>query len=455
MAGLARGLSNTFFDTPITLGVTGLSRAGKTVFITSLVKNLLDGVRMPMLEGMRLGRVEAAYLQPQPNDTIPRFAYETHLAGLTGKRPAWPEGTKTISQLRLSLRVQPRGMRGLISGAGQVHIDIVDYPGEWLLDLPLMSQSFAEFSTHAFSLIEEDGRKDAAVAFLKALPKDDAPFDEAVATELAALYRAYLNELRKLGYVALAPGRFMMPGDLEGSPALSFTPLPAYLLDTPWGKEFKRRFGAYQSKVVKPFFREHFTKIDRQVVLIDGLEALSSGPRALEDLRSSMADILTCFKPGKNHIFSWLTGGRVEKILFAATKADHLHHKQHSALVGLLNGLLTQAKARAEFSGAQTLSMAIASLRASTEDEVTHGGETLPVVKGRMAGAKSEKIIYAGELPDDGGGLVAEAADKADAFEDHEFGTDRLAPPILSKTNAGLPHIRLDQAAQFLFGDKL
>ena len=338
MAGLS---PNTLFDSQITLGVTGLSRAGKTVFITSLVKNLLDGVRMPMLEGMRLGRVEATYLQPQPNDTVPRFAYETHLAGLMGKSPKWPEGTRTISQLRLSMRVQPRGFRGLLSGPRQLHIDIVDYPGEWLLDLPLMRQSFAEFSAQAFAHMEEDGRKEAAEPFLKFLPKPDAAFDEALATDMAAAYRAYLNRLRKLGYVTLAPGRFMMPGDLEGSPALSFTPLPEDLLTTPWGREFKRRFRAYQSKVVKPFFRDHFAKIDRQIVLVDGLEALSAGPRALEDLRGSMADILTCFKPGANNLFTWLTGTRVERILFAATKADHLHHKQHGALVGLLNGLLT------------------------------------------------------------------------------------------------------------------
>ena len=35
-------VSETFFEPVIRLGVTGLSRAGKTVFITSLVANLMD-----------------------------------------------------------------------------------------------------------------------------------------------------------------------------------------------------------------------------------------------------------------------------------------------------------------------------------------------------------------------------------------------------------------------------
>ncbi|MEO1780388.1 MAG: YcjX family protein, partial [Pseudomonadota bacterium] len=88
---LADGLLNTaqgIYDTgadivgtpTIRLGVTGLARSGKTVFITSLVANLLDRGRMPHLLAAAQGRVQAAYLQPQPNDTIPRFDYEAHKA---------------------------------------------------------------------------------------------------------------------------------------------------------------------------------------------------------------------------------------------------------------------------------------------------------------------------------------------------------------------------------------
>ena len=33
--------------------------------------------------------------------------------------------------------------------------------------------------------------------------------------------------------------------------------------------EFERRFDAYKREVVKPFFRDHFARIDRQVVLVE------------------------------------------------------------------------------------------------------------------------------------------------------------------------------------------
>src|SRR3979409_2173166 len=67
----------------VRLGVTGLSRAGKTVFITALVHALLRGGRFPVFEALANGRIAGARLEPQPNDTIARFDYENHLAVLT------------------------------------------------------------------------------------------------------------------------------------------------------------------------------------------------------------------------------------------------------------------------------------------------------------------------------------------------------------------------------------
>jgi hypothetical protein len=74
----------------------------------------------------------------------------------------------------------------------------------------------------------------------------------------------------------------------------------------------------------------------------------------------------------------------VERILFAATKADHLHHSQHGRLAALTEALLREARDRAEFAGAETAAMAIASLRTTVEDRVEHGGAALEVVRGRL-----------------------------------------------------------------------
>ena len=114
---MAEAMASPFRDPVIRLGVTGLSRAGKTVFITSLVANLMDRGRMPQLRAAAEGRILAAWLQPQPDDAVARFAYEEHLAALTAPEPHWPEGTRRVSQLRLSLRLAPEGAPGRAFGA--------------------------------------------------------------------------------------------------------------------------------------------------------------------------------------------------------------------------------------------------------------------------------------------------------------------------------------------------
>jgi predicted YcjX-like family ATPase len=78
---------------------------------------------------------------------------------------------------------------------------------------------------------------------------------------------------------------------------------------TSLGREMARRYEAYKSHVVKPLFRDHFARIDRQVVLVDALGAIHNGPRAVEDLRGAMSDILSAFRPGTNAFLSRLLLG--------------------------------------------------------------------------------------------------------------------------------------------------
>ncbi len=128
--GMRDTVNETLFEPVIRLGVTGLARSGKTVFITSLVANLQDRGRMSGLVAAQEGRIDAAFLQPQPDDTVPRFDYERHLGDLTARAPQWPDSTRSISELRLSLKVRPKGLLAGLQGPRTVHLDIVDYPGE-------------------------------------------------------------------------------------------------------------------------------------------------------------------------------------------------------------------------------------------------------------------------------------------------------------------------------------
>jgi predicted YcjX-like family ATPase len=451
-------LSAPFTEPVIRLGVTGLSRAGKTVFITCLVANLLNRGRMPQFHAAASGRIQTIYLQPQPDDTVPRFDYENHLAALTAKTPHWPDGTKRISELRLSMRVQPTGLLGSFQGPRTVHLDIVDYPGEWLLDLSLMDKDFATWSAEVLSRLA--GRP-AAADFATALDACDPAngFDEPQAQALSAAFTAHLNAAREAGFSDCTPGRFLLPGDLEGSPVLTFTPLPAVdraARKSLW-REFERRFESYKRNVVRPFFRDHFAKIDRQIVLVDVLGAIHSGPQAVEDMRRAMADILRAFRPGRNKFLTRLfQGRRIDKILFAATKADHLHHKQHPQLTAITQALLRDAQDRAEFFGATTQAMSIAALRTTVEETRIHNGADLGVVRGQLLSTNEQKAFYPGALPSDPTHLLGPARSGAEKWLDADYEVMNFAPtPLTLKPGDGPPHIRLDRAVQFLLGDKL
>ena len=443
------------FEPTVRLGVTGLARSGKTVFITSLVANLLDRGRMPQLVGAADGAIRSAWLQPQPNDTVPRFDFEGSLAALTGPDPHWPEPTSAVSELRLSLKVQPSGLLGAARGLRTVHLDIVDYPGEWLLDLTLLDRSYAEWSRETLEGIASRPEAEAFLSRLGALTPE-APFEEPEAKALAESYAHALRDMRASGLSNVTPGRFLMPGEMAGSPALTFAPLPDG--DAPrrsLRREFRRRYDAYVRRVAKPFFRDHFSRIDRQVVLVDVLGAIHSGPVSIEDLRRTLAGLLRAFRPGANAFLARLfLGRRIERILFAATKADHLHHHQHARLTALMEALVDEAKRRADFAGARTSAMSIASVRATTEQALDHKGATLDVVRGRLLDTGREAALHPGELPVDPAWLLDPARDGKDWLQD--YAVMRFAPaPMTLKQGEGPPHIRLDKAAEFLIGDYL
>ena len=445
------------------LGVTGLSRSGKTVFITALVHALLKDARMPVFEAHTQGRITRAYLEPQPDDDLPRFSYENHLAALTAEERHWPEGTKRISQLRLTLEYEPQSFFARNFGSGKLHIDIVDYPGEWLLDLPLINLTYQQWSHNTIAASRLAPRAAVArdwYAHLQKLDATDAA-NEIEVQKSAELFTSYLASCRKdeISLSTLPPGRFLLPGDLAGSPLLTFSPLDV-LPDTMFqsgslGALMQRRYDSYVSRVVKPFFFGHFARLDRQIVLVDVLTALNAGSKAVEDLQTALTDVMSSFRLGANNLATTLLGRKIEKILFAATKADQLHHTSHDRLEAILRLLVNDAATKAEFAGATFDVAALSAIRSTREASVNVKGEDLPCIAGipqngesigdTKFDGKSEAAIFPGDLP-----LDPQAA--LDGSLEGKLKFLRFRPPLLN--GATIPHIRLDRALEFLIGDR-
>ena len=176
-----------------------------------------------------------------------------------------------------------------------------------------------------------------------------------------------------------------------------------------------------------------------------------------EDEKHPLADVLDAFRPGRN---GWLTsilgGKRVEKILFAATKADHLHHHQHPALTGIMRAMLREALSRADFAGAQTAAISMASLRCTIEETVLREGVSLDAVRGRLLTNGKQAVMYPGQLPSDPTRLLSPAREGAEKWLDADYALMEFAPArVTLRPSEGPPHIRLDRAAEFLIGDRL
>src|SRR6266851_9734302 len=292
-------------EVSIRVAVTGLSRAGKTVFITSLIHNLLAlGQRRNTLPRLHTAfgvngtsRLREVRIAPEGAATIPLFDFAGKLADLAAARPSWPARTEDIAQIALELEIERVNPLAQKLGPWRLRLELLDYPGEWLLDLPLLQQSYGAWSEQTLSLIRRPPRLSVCAEFLKFLTTidPDAPADEALIHRGHTLYRTALHDCRaRLGLRYLQPGRFLCPGPRGEAPYLWFFPVDHAREHPSSGTQvglLKERFDAYKTNARSQFFDTHFADFDRQIVLVDVLSALHAGREAFEDTERAIAEI--------------------------------------------------------------------------------------------------------------------------------------------------------------------
>jgi hypothetical protein len=439
----------------IRLAVTGLSRAGKTVFLTSLVANLLaagQGARtLPALEAACGGRLRGARLVPAGTETTPRFDAAGHLAALAADPPRWPERTEDLSTLEIMLEVAPASILGqareVVTGTRRVTLELLDYPGEWLLDLPMLGGDFRTWSRETLARLSRGSRAEVAKPFLdfvNALPPD-APAEESIARHGFALYRDALRTCRdRLGFRFLQPGRALNPGPRGEAPILWFFPLPH-----PDGgglaAQLRTRHAAYLEDQRAAFFDPFFRRFHRQAVLVDALGALHAGAEAFDDTAEALSAIARALRGGGG-LFDLLTGQGVRRVAFAATKADHVPARARENLTGLLGDLVGRDPGGPL--GADTSVHAVAAIRCTEEDVATLEGRPLAAVRGVLLDGGRMAKVYPGEVP---------ARRPDPGFWDHAFfEMPVFQPPRLEGDGrAGVPHLGLDALLASLIGDVL
>ncbi len=446
----------------IKLAVTGLSRSGKSAFITSLVYQLCeqaDASNLPFVESISESRFIGAKKIPQTSLHIPSFGLQEALDSLFGDTPKWPDSTRSISELRLAIRYRPEeGILSQLSELNTLYVDIVDYPGEWLMDLPMLSMDFAQWSRLMADLFKGETRQSLGQGFISKANQLDlhGPVNEALLEELAREYSQLLIKFKnEMGMSLLQPGRFILPGELEGAPILQFIPVFEGLSSVDWENltpgtnlaALVHRFDEYKNRVVKGFYNDYFKHFDRQIVLVDCLTALNAGAESFDELQRSLELILQSYNYGKNDLLHRLFSPRIDKLLFAATKTDHITTEQHKNLTLLLNNLIEKSRKDVQFEGINVETMSMSSIKATQNGFIEHDGETYPCIKGTslVHGEPQPMTLFPGEIPKN--------IPKKAYWQAEQFNFVSFEPPLT--TDKTVAHIRMDHVIDYLLGDKL
>ncbi len=450
---LARNPLDFLRPRTVRVGVTGLARAGKTVLLTTIASILLT-------PGALDARIRGTRIAPSGAGNIPRFDHASHRASLAADPPRWPSRTDAVSMLAIELTVGAPPLP-----ARTLRVELLDYPGEWLLDLPLLDLGYAEWSRATFRRLADPAlapEAGAFVAFARGLATR-APRDETLALTGHRLYCAALQQLRDArGLSMLQPGRFLMPAPGEPPPWIAFFPLES---DGPLAALLRRRYDAYVEDTRRALLSPLFGRVDRVVVLADLLGALHAGPHAFADARAALeAAGATLQRQG-----SWTAAIRslaalrlpppsIRRVAFAASKADHVSERQRGNLAALMGALTTSATPdrRAVWSpegnGPRAASFAIAAARCTEDFVWTLDGHPVSAVRGRLLGDDRLTRSYPGEVPDRPPGPE---------FWTHQF----LAPPPFEPARIGpepsgrtarpIPNIGVADLLRFLLDDLL
>ncbi|OOV87449.1 YcjX family protein [Oceanospirillum linum] len=438
------------------MGVTGFSRAGKTVLITQMTHSLLrvdeplpEGVSRHPLSGLDLfdaGLLKPARLKEDQLARRSQFDFFRHRDSLMGQG-RWPEPTRDLTWLELEIKrpQKPQALQQLVS-ADNLQLEIMDYPGEWLADLALPEQSFRQWSESAWELAQQPHRRKLSEPFCQLISEaaEQQQVSDALERKLADAWKDYLTAARAEGYVLNQPSRVLVPGQMQNYAMLGFFPVPDHLQLPKLQNSMARLFDAYKQEI-ESYLGRHFRHLDSQIILVDLLTALEQGEAALNELQQAMQAALRFFRYGNQKgMFQWLNR-KIGRVVFAATKADQLVLSERIRLEKLLGALLNEidpgndVRARAD-----VRYRAIAALETTRSLVDDHGQEYL---LGRETDGRQQPY-YSGRVPE------ALPIDWQTLPEQLQL--KRWSPPVrIANVNQLLPAYQLGRVLNDLLKDDL
>ena len=358
-------------------------------------------------------------------------------------------------------------------------LDIVDYPGEWLLDLPLLGKSYEQWSAETLRAVApRPPRRRCARPLARAPRRRSIRWrrpTRSVAIEAARLFTAYLQACRD-EHQRHEPAAARPLPDARRSRRLAGADLRAARRCRPSGEPpsgslwamMQRRYEAYRDVVVRPFFREHFARLDRQIVLVDALAALNAGPEAVRDLQDALADDPRLLPDRPRRLARARCSGRAPTASCSPRPRPIIcTTPRHDRLEAILRRMTDSARSRAPAiagadgrrdrarRGARDPRGAWCAATAASCPSIIGTPCRANGVDGRHFDGTTEIALFPGDLPADPESILQRRACGLLAVDSASCASVRRSSRRPTTACRALPHIRLDRALQFLIGDRL
>lgn len=439
------------FDKHICIGVTGFSGSGKSTFITSLIHQLRYSNEAGLASFLAAREQRILEVNLLPSQSYDLFDYPAGIASLSSKPPQWPQPTQSLSSTTVQIVYKRNSVFNRVLGETTTfNIEIRDYPGEWLLDLPLIGQNYLNWCFDQTDLATQDVRKHLQGDLLQQLqtinPYD--VFDESQIKQIHQQFKHYLKCCKDEGLTLIQPGRMLLED--KHNESIAFFPLLglhnydkealANANEDSIYKVMSQRYHHYIDSIVKPFNKHFFEDIDRQVVLVDALKVISGGQDNFEDMMLAQSRIMDCYKYGSNNALQKLFSTKIERILFLASKPDRVLASQHENLRSLVNDIIVRTCSQKLRNSIAIDTESACSIRCTQEVN-----DLLRVTNAEGKRGVVDPIPIPDHIPT-----------KTEWATLKHWIPEALQPPEIEglANGARLPSIRMDKVLTFLLGDK-
>lgn len=348
-----------------TIAVTGTSYCGKTMFLTSLLWQLLEFEDAKFHLGRQVAIRRFRDVTPRGRTDVFPFVRNQDSIVTHGR---WPEKTRDVYRFRCEFE---RSDASWWARRTQV-LEFLDLPGERVADAAIAAyDDYGAWSDHLLEHFDSHGRyREAAGRFRGAAETAAASADDVVGAYRLAL-ATFVLDFQPL----VSPSVFLL--DVEGRQAAAdsgrrtaeeqrraladarlagldgrsqFAPLPRSVREArpDLAKEMAGRYAAYRRTIVVPLF-ESLMASQSLVVLVDVPMLLHAGVKRYLDDRRIVFDLIEAMGEASAFAGLWRTFGyrsnAIARVAFVATKADLV--RPSDLADGRLVSLLRQMNARA------------------------------------------------------------------------------------------------------------